>query len=50
MVRALVPGSCVACLNAYAPGDEVGLLLEGWAHVDCWELLLEVELEREPPC
>jgi hypothetical protein len=40
VVTALSAGPCVVCLEPYAAGDEVGLLVDGWAHLDCFELTL----------
>jgi hypothetical protein len=40
VVAALRPGMCVVCLQPYAVGDQVGLLSEGWAHIDCWDMVL----------
>lgn len=40
MVIALAGGVCVVCLQTYAAGDELGLLVDGWAHMDCWDLAL----------
>lgn len=40
MVAALRDGTCVVCLQPYAMGEPLGLLIDGWAHVDCWDLAL----------
>ena len=37
MVTAREAGACVVCTEPYAAGEELGLVAEGWAHVDCWE-------------
>lgn len=40
MVNALGAGTCVVCLRPYGVGDELGLLVDGWAHLECWDLAL----------
>lgn len=45
MVTALCEGACVVCTEPYALGDELGLLVDGWAHLACWELALSESSE-----
>jgi hypothetical protein len=47
MVSALSSGDCVVCSEPYRIGNELGLLADGWAHLECFELVLATTAQLE---
>lgn len=46
MVRPAVDAArCACCLDPFDPLESVALLVDGWAHLDCADLITQ-----EPPC